>query len=230
MFRSGSVISRRIFAFSTSLATWLVNDFLGPLYGGLPQAYGMHTRKWWAQIPQYILQFWHCSKLRDSIIGANTSTLDDFVISISNCFTLWMSLGHAFVVHVALLVHASSSNATIKFWQFIALLCHRAPTNPGPSCWRRWPWWRTSQWCEPECKHPTRLPSRNGGWLMTIQCLVKHVLWQEVQASQYTNGHAPTQGDWLLVNGWEVVCCLHAARPTWNFMDYAWMDKVCAHS
>jgi hypothetical protein len=44
------------------------------------------------------------SKLHDSVIGSGTSTLDDFVISLSNRFTSQLSLGHPFVAHVALLV------------------------------------------------------------------------------------------------------------------------------
>jgi hypothetical protein len=46
-FRSRSVISRRNFAFSTFLATWLANDFLDPSYDVLAQAYEIHSGRWW---------------------------------------------------------------------------------------------------------------------------------------------------------------------------------------
>ena len=51
------------------------------------------------------------SKLRDSVIGHNTTTLDDLVINLANRFVATRaSLGRPFVVHVAILVR-------IFFWQ-----------------------------------------------------------------------------------------------------------------
>ena len=46
-FRRRFVRSRMTSAFLIYSATWLVNEFSGPLYGVRPQAYGMRTARWW---------------------------------------------------------------------------------------------------------------------------------------------------------------------------------------
>ena len=76
---------------------------------------------------------WHRFKLRDSIHGSNILTLNDFVITMSNHFTTQVVIVTAFIAHVALLEHASSTNMMLTLILWVATIHFGAPTNLGSS-------------------------------------------------------------------------------------------------
>ena len=66
---------------------------------------------------------------------------------------------------------------------------------------------------------------------MAVQCHVKHLSTQQEAPVWHSAGVcAPTEGGRLLVDGRKVVYRLHAARSTWNVVEYTWMGKVCTLS
>jgi hypothetical protein len=168
----------------------------------------MRTERWcaWFSVGSY--NYWYSSKLRDSVIGPNTSTLDDFIISIINRFTTSrVSPGHSFVIHVALLVRILFMALSIILeLTYTALICFGAPASFRPSGWR---WQRINDDNEqadsasraitqPDCQEAEDVSCPPSSMSSVSQCSKKHRRGNGLMLVPQPKG----SDFWLMVENW----------------------------